>query len=144
MRMRGANTIYDKMADKGGSGISKKRAWGRKRCKPQLVSIDDLDIEVLTKVGEVDKKLPYSATDLQNPESMTNNTLIYHLSRMKVDYHSSRHSREGLLHLFRIHIYPKPQRNKNWRRRGREKTVMEVSDNRTCMDWDNTRKRCIQ
>jgi hypothetical protein len=126
---------------KDGSGITKpkRRAWGKQRCKPDLVSIDHMDIELLTKVVE---KQCYAVGDLQNPEGMATETLVAHLSRMKIAYPNPTRSREGLLYLFRVHIQPKTQRNRLWRRKRRREEV-EVGDTWTTgMDCDNmTRKR---
>ena len=128
-------------AIKDGSGITKRkrRAWGKQRCKPDLVSIDHMDIELLTKVVE---KQSYADGDLQNPEGMATETLVAHLSRMNIAYPNSTRSREGLLYLFRVHIQPKTQRNRFWRRKRRREEV-EVGDTWTTgMDCDNrTRKR---
>jgi hypothetical protein len=98
-----------------------------------------MDIELLTKVVE---KQSYADGDLQNPEGMATETLVAHLSRMNIAYPNSTRSREGLLYLFRVHIQPKTQRNRFWRRKRRREEV-EVGDTWTTgMDCDNrTRKR---
>ena len=126
---------------KDGSGIAKpkRRAWGKQRCKRDLVSIDHMDIAALTKVVEHNNKQCYAVDDLRNPESMATETLVNHLSRMKIPYASSRRGREGLLCLFRVHIQPKTQRVRFWRNKRRHEEDMEVGD--TWTDCDITRKR---
>lgn len=130
------------MAAKAGSGIAKpkRRAWGKQRCKRDLVSIDHMDIAVLTKVAEHGNSETYAITDLQNPESMATNTLLYHLSRMKIIRPGSGCSRNDLLCQFSVHICPKPQRNTFWRRKRRHESFVEEwteSD----MDWDMPAKK---
>ena len=95
---------------------SKKRAWGKQRCKAKLVSIDHMDTSILTRVDK--KRSFYCTEDLQSPDTMSNETLMYHLSRMKVKYSEGK-SRRELIHLYQNHIHPKPQRTKFWRRKPR-------------------------
>ena len=93
----------------------KKRAWGKQRCRDKPVSIDQMDIETLTDVEALRTRPSSScAVDLGHPELMTNETLMSHLTRMKVP-NSKGKSRKELLCLYLQHVCPKPQRTRFWR-----------------------------
>lgn len=117
---------------------SKRRSWG-KRCKSKMISIDDVDVSMLTSERNLDDKnqLAYIPDDLVNPDLLPNETLNYHLTRMKFLQTDLKLSRQELLFLFRIHVCPKPQRNCRWRREKRRESLARD----TC--WVETTKRCL-
>lgn len=126
--------------------VPKRRSWrsGKQKHKKRYISIDNMDIVKVTNPESIIIK----SKGLQHPERMSCETLIYHLTRMKVVYPNEKHTRERLLYLFRTYVLPQPQRHKIWRRKEgiNVTTPMEVDCNhdqwispRLDTQWDSVR-----
>ena len=132
----------------GRSGTQKRRSWG-KRHKGKVISLDQMDIEELTKL-QTSKRIhssdnSSSAEDKQHPELMSNQALVNRLSEMKVAipvYSDGQPSRERLLYLFWKHVTPKPQRSGFWRRRmpGEVKGVVQMDVDHNQDTWISSNK----
>ena len=113
-------------------GIPKRRSWRKQGPRDKHISIDHMDLSVLTRIDENESTCPSitDEVDLQHPELMSNLTLIAHLSRMKVAIPDGQSGRNKLLNLFQKYVRPKPQRRVFWRRRRRRPTgePMEVEN----------------
>lgn len=104
------------MAAKERSGAAKRRSWGKPRPKEKVLCIDHMDVAELTRIEKISSDNSRSK-DLLHPELMSNETIVSHLSEMKIVIPEREPSRERLFYLFRKHVSPKPQRNGFWRRK---------------------------
>ena len=104
-----------------------KRRWGKTRQKEKIHVFDQAHTQQLISSAikerskleqsdtHVDKALKNSdKVDLQHPELLSNSTLVETLTQRRVPipvYQDGTPSRERLLHLFRKHVTPRPQRS---------------------------------
>lgn len=132
------------MASKERSGPTmptKRRSWGKSRQKEKVLCIDHMDVVELTRTNKSTSDRS-RGEDLQHPELMSNQTIVDHLSEMKIVIPDREPSRERLFYLFRKHVSPKPQRSSFWRKkRGAVELPMVVVSNHetwisSCKSWD--------
>lgn len=142
-----SKTRWATMAAKERSGPAKRRSWGKCRQKEKVLCIDHMDVAELTKTNKSTYNRSRSE-DLQHPELMSNQTIVDHLSEMKIVITDRELSRERLFYLFRKHVSPKPQRSSFWRRRRgvKNEVPMVVDYNHetwisSSKSWDSTQLR---
>lgn len=131
----------------------RKRAWGKTKNRgkrpPALEAVED-DVEIL---GEPVKRIKLSndgeenaqhSIDLQHPELMSDSVLVKALTNIKVPipiYSDGTPSRERLIHLFKKHVTPRPQRTRDsgWRKEsGLNQIVPMDTDNSKVQDWSDS------
>lgn len=127
------------------AGVAKKRAWGRSRPTTDVLTtlLDNTEVEELisTTVRE-EKSSMHTTIDLQHPELISDDDLIKSLVQMKVPIHnhdSGEPSRERLIHLFKQHVIPRPQRDRHGTARKRKRTGDSQMDVEASYDWENSK-----
>ena len=133
----------------------RRKSWGKSHRKDrQVIAITDqmeIDVEPV-KVAAIASRVATSAADprgdgldLQQPELLSSEALVRVLSERRVPipvYPDGKPSRERLVHLFRRHVTPRPQREggaRAWRGRGkrrRPEEAMEVEVGSRSALWD--------
>ncbi len=110
----------------------RKRVWGKTKNRgkgpPELETVE-CDMELVgnpikrIKLSNDGKGSSQHSVDLQHPELMSDSVLVKALSDIKVPipiYSDGTPSRERLIHLFKKHVTPRPQRTRDegrfWRK----------------------------
>lgn len=132
---------FDLFVRKMASAEKAKRRWGKTRHRDKITIVDRMEIEdTLQKFAEEVKSFKerdeVASTpkqnhelDLQQPELMSNFTLVEALKKIKVPipvYADGRPSRERLLYLYRQHVMPRPQRQGRRPGRRRERKLKRI------------------
>lgn len=136
-------TFVEKMSTQ--EGKAKRRSWGKTKPREEISIINHEKIEETlkaiaeeTKHSEVSlERSSSNLTDLQYPELMSNDALVTRLKYIKVPipvYPDGKPSRERLLHLYKVHVLPRPQRAK-WRNRKKKNGGMSQDDQMEVDDW---------